>query len=153
MMTKFIITSRPCDAYMRKQTSNNGFSPGRRLAIIRTSSGILLIGTLGTNLSDILSEIHIFSFKDMHLKMSLKWRQFCYGLSVLMPYGGTMPQWVNSPVLVKHFIPLVCWAYLISSYFKTIITTHVAILIGVIHLYDHHTSWNIIVLSYWIKWA
>ena len=50
--------------------SDNGLSPGRRQAIIWTNAEILLIGTLGTNLSEILSEIHAFSFKKMHLKMS-----------------------------------------------------------------------------------
>ena len=45
-------------------------SPGRRRAIIWTNAGILLIGPLGTNFSEIFIEIHIFSFKKMHLKMS-----------------------------------------------------------------------------------
>ena len=40
--------------------SDNGLSPERRQAIIRTNAGILSIGTLGTNLSEILSEIHTF---------------------------------------------------------------------------------------------
>ena len=35
---------------------------GRRQAIIWTNAGILLIGPLGTNFSEILIEIHIFSF-------------------------------------------------------------------------------------------
>ena len=43
--------------------SNNGLSPGRRKAIIWTSAIILLIGPLGTNLSEILIEIYIFSFR------------------------------------------------------------------------------------------
>ena len=47
--------------------SDNGLSPGRRLAIIWTIAGMLLIGTLKTNFSEILIEIHIFSFKKMHL--------------------------------------------------------------------------------------
>ena len=34
--------------------SANGLSPGRRQAIIWTNAGILLIGTLGTNFSEIL---------------------------------------------------------------------------------------------------
>ena len=34
--------------------SDNGLSPGRRQAIIWTNAGILLIGTLGTNFSEIL---------------------------------------------------------------------------------------------------
>ena len=57
--------------------SDNGLLPGRRQAIIWTNAGILLIWTLGTNFSEILIEIHIFSFKKMHLKMlSVKWRPF-----------------------------------------------------------------------------
>ena len=40
--------------------SNNGLSPGRRQAIIWTNAGILLIGILGTNFSEIWSEIHTF---------------------------------------------------------------------------------------------
>ena len=56
--------------------SDNGLSPGRRQAIIWTNAGILLIRTLGTNFSEILSEIHTFSFKKMHLKISsAKWQQ------------------------------------------------------------------------------
>ena len=49
---------------------DNGLSPGRHQAIISTNIGILLIWTLGTNFSEILSKIHPFSFKKMHLKMS-----------------------------------------------------------------------------------
>ena len=67
--------------------SDNGLSPGRRQAIIRTNAGILLIGTLGTNFSEILSEIHTFSLKKVHLKMSSgRWRPFCLGLNVLIKY-------------------------------------------------------------------
>ena len=53
--------------------------------IIWTNGGILLIGPLGTNFSEILVEFHTFSFKKMHLKMSsVKWRPFCFGLNVLI---------------------------------------------------------------------
>ena len=38
---------------------DNGLSPGRHQAIIWTNDGILLIGPLGTNFSEILSKIHI----------------------------------------------------------------------------------------------
>ena len=41
--------------------SDNGLSPGQREAIIRTNAGISLIGTLGTNFSEILSQIPTFS--------------------------------------------------------------------------------------------
>ena len=64
--------------------SENGLSPGRRQAIIWTNDGILLIRPLGTNFSEILIEIHTFSFKKMHLKMSSgKLRPFWLGLNVL----------------------------------------------------------------------
>ena len=44
----------------------------------------MLIGTLGTNFNEILSEIRTFSFIKMHLKMSsAKWRPFILGLNVL----------------------------------------------------------------------
>ena len=64
--------------------SDNGLSPGRRQAIFWTNAGILLIGSLGTNLSEILIEIQTFSLKKMHLKMlSAKRWPFCLGLNVL----------------------------------------------------------------------
>ena len=40
--------------------SDNGMSPGRRQAIIWTNDGILLIGPMGTNFSEMLIEIHTF---------------------------------------------------------------------------------------------
>ena len=58
--------------------SGNGLSLGRRQVIIWTSARILLIGPLRTNFSQILIEIHTFSFKKMHLKMSsVKWHPYC----------------------------------------------------------------------------
>ena len=64
--------------------ADNGLSPGWRKAVIRTSAGILLIGPLGTNFSEILIAILIFSFKKMRLKVSsAKWQPFCLGHNVL----------------------------------------------------------------------
>ena len=64
--------------------SDNGLAPDQRQAIIWTNAGILFIGPLGTNFSEILIEIRTFSFKKMHLKMSSgKWHPFCLGLNVL----------------------------------------------------------------------
>ena len=48
---------------------DNGLSPCQRQAIIWTNAGILLIRLIGTNLSEILIEIHVFSFNKMHWKM------------------------------------------------------------------------------------
>ena len=54
-----------------------------KLTIIWTNDGILLIRTFRTHFSEIVSEIHTFSFKKMHLKMSGKRRPSCLGLNVL----------------------------------------------------------------------
>ena len=64
--------------------SDNGLSPDRHQAIVWTNAGLLLIGPLGKNLSEILIEILTFSFKKMRLKVSsAKRRPFCLGLNVL----------------------------------------------------------------------
>ena len=64
--------------------SVNGLSPGRRQAITWTNAGILLIGPLGPNFSEILIETSTFSFKKMRLKVSsAKWRPFFLGLNLL----------------------------------------------------------------------
>ena len=63
--------------------SDNGLSPGRRQAIIRTNAGILL--HVITNFSEIVIEIQTFSLKKMHLKMlSAKRQPLCLGLNVLI---------------------------------------------------------------------
>ena len=64
--------------------SDNGLSPGLRKAIIWTNAGILLIGPLGTNFSEIVIEIQTFSLKKMHSKISsAKGRSFFLGLIML----------------------------------------------------------------------
>ena len=71
--------------------SDNGLSPGRRQAIIWAIAGILLIGPLGTNFSEILIGIQTFSIKKMHLKMSsAKWRLFCLGPNELIRVTRTL---------------------------------------------------------------
>ena len=75
---------------------DNGLSPGRRQAIIWTSAGILLIGSLETNFSEISIEIHTFSFKKMRLKMlSAKWSSFGLGLNVLKAFLCTECIWLT----------------------------------------------------------
>ena len=90
-----VITRWPCLTHWGRVThisvsnttiigSDNGLSPGRRQAIIWTNAGILLIGPLGTNFSEILAKIITSPFKKMYLKVSsVKWRPFCLGLNVL----------------------------------------------------------------------
>ena len=55
---------------------DNGLSPCWRQAIVWTNAGVLLIGSIGANFSEIVIEI---------LKVSsAKWRPFCLGLNGLM---------------------------------------------------------------------
>ena len=67
--------------------SGNGLSPSRHRAIILTNDGILLIGPLGINFSEIIIKFLMFSFKKMRLKVwSVEWRPFCLGLNALTTY-------------------------------------------------------------------
>ena len=61
---------------------NNGLAPERRQAIIWTNAGILLIGPLGTNFSEISIEIRTFSLKKISLKISSAKCSFRLGLNV-----------------------------------------------------------------------
>ena len=90
MLTNWGRVTHICVSKITIIGSDNDLSPDRRQAIIWTNVGILLIQTIGTNFSEKLSDIHTFSFKKMHLKMSsAKWRPFCLGLNVLT--SGTYP--------------------------------------------------------------
>ena len=52
--------------------------PGRHRAIILTNAGILLTRPLGINFNKTLIEIHAFSLKTIHFKISSgKWLAFC----------------------------------------------------------------------------
>ena len=61
-----------CVAYLTTIASDNGLSPSRHQAIIWTNAWIFLIRPLGTNFSEILIEIHTFSFTKMHLRCRLR---------------------------------------------------------------------------------
>ena len=65
--------------------SDNGLSPCRRQAIIWTNAGLLLIGPLGTNFSEILIEILTFSLKKYAWKCRLRNDVHLF-----------RPQWVNT---------------------------------------------------------
>ena len=74
--------------------SDNGLAPDRLQAITWTNARILLIGHLGTNFNVILIEIHIFSLKKMHFKLSSgRWRPFCLGLSMYWQGLDTRPKY------------------------------------------------------------
>ena len=64
--------------------SDNGLSPGRRQAIIWNNAGILLIGSLGTNFSEILIRIQTFIYENALENV------VCEMASIL-----SRPQWVK----------------------------------------------------------
>ena len=97
-----------CVGKLTSIASDNGLSPGRRQAIVWTNDGILLIRTLGTNFSEILSEIHSFSFKKTHLKMSsAKWRLSRLGLNEIM--HCCTRQWLCSMFFVWSHYCIMYW--------------------------------------------
>ena len=64
--------------------SENSLSPDQRQDITRTNAWILFIERIGTTCSEILIEIHTFSIRRIHSKMSsARWLPFCLGLIVL----------------------------------------------------------------------
>ena len=86
-LTHWGLETHICVGKLTIIASDNGLSPGRHQAIIWTNAGILLIGPLGTNFSEIWIGIQIFSLKKIHLKLSSgKWRPSCLGLNVLKPH-------------------------------------------------------------------
>ena len=96
--------------------SDNGLSPGRRQAIIWTNAGLLLIGPLGTNFSEMLIEIHTFSFKKIHLKMSPgKWRPFCLGLNMLKVCEIFL--WRYGHFITQFFVVTLTYAGIYASFY------------------------------------
>ena len=100
--------------------SGNGLSPGRRQAIIWTNAGILLIGPLGTNVSENLIKIHIFSFKKVHWKMSSgKWCPYCLSLNVLNYLPHSYLPGKHQGLQGDHLDPSIDWWPLDSTHTHT----------------------------------
>ena len=76
--------------------SDNGLSPILCQAIISSKAGLLSIGPLGTNFSEISIKILNSSFTKKHLKKSsAKWRPFCPGGDELRYLQAQWwPRWV-----------------------------------------------------------
>ena len=85
MLTHWSRVTHICVGKVTIIGSDNGLSPARHQAIIWTNAGILLIGHLRTNFSEILIKIETCSLlMKKHLKVSsAKWRPFCLGHNVL----------------------------------------------------------------------
>ena len=82
--------------------SDTGVWPDRRQAISRTNVGILAIGPLRVNSSDILMKIQLFSFKKTKFKSSsAKCRPFCLGFKCDNGLGNSKP--LPWHITVCHF--------------------------------------------------
>ena len=100
LLTHWGRVTRICVGKLTIIGSDNGLSPERRQAIIWTNAGILLIGPLGTNFSEIVIEIQTFSLKKIRLKMSsAKCCSFRLGLNVLTHCGWLTHPWNNAGLL------------------------------------------------------
>ena len=89
--------------------SDNGLPPGHHQAIIWTNAGILLIGPLGTNFSEILFAIEIFSFKKMHVLLIFSDESYWY------------PAW---------WLTRSCWLYMVNTAADDLVTQGGILLIG-----------------------
>ena len=94
-------------------SSDNGLAPDRRQAIIWNNARKLLIGSLGTNFSEILVKIYTFSLKKMHLKMSGKWQPSYISLNVLNKFGMWM---IKILKIYKFSRLLIHWGLITHQY-------------------------------------
>ena len=88
MLTHWGRVTHICVGKLISIGADNGLSPGRRQAIIWTNAGLLLIGPLRTNFSEILIKFLTFSFRKMRFKVSsaktvaiLSWPQYVKSLN------------------------------------------------------------------------
>ena len=127
--------------------SDNGLPPVQGCqAIIWTNAGILLIGPLGKNFSDIITKIHTFSLKNLYLKVS----------SAKVAAILSQPQCVKNIVMITTNIPLqnhghlfflagkYCTYYCCQSLMGTVcMCLHLVLIIMTqICLYPHHKGWS-----------
>ena len=101
-----------CVSKLNIIVSDNGLLPGCCQAIIWTNAGIFLIGPLGTDLSDILVKIYIFSFKIMHLKMSPGNWWLNTGKS-----GSNFKKPISNFVLLSTLVQVIAWCHQAASYY------------------------------------
>ena len=109
--------------------SDNGLSPDRCQAIIWTSAGLLLIGPLGKNFSEILIKILTFSLKKMRLKVSSAQRRpFCLGLNVL---NFCVISSSCSIIIFRTYCTLECNHHIWLLFVKTFWMVHISGYVGV----------------------
>ena len=106
LLTHWVRLTHICVSTLTITGSGNGLSTDRRRPIIWINAGILLIGPIGTIISEILIDIHTFYFTKMHLnRSSLKRWPSCLGLNVLR---------------TKRFAPGYDWCPILAITLRTI---------------------------------
>ena len=84
--------------------SDYGLWPGQCQVLIWTNAGILLIGPIKINSSEILFKIQTFLFKKNHLNVSsAKWRPFCLSLNELIIF--LLTSFITMPQIAKFMGP------------------------------------------------
>ena len=113
--------------------SDNGLSPDGHQAIIWTNAGLLFIGPLETNFSEILIEILTFPFKKMRLKVpSAKRRPFCLGLNALSD--------IRIVFVLSLWCMYICWYDDSTTFICTFIEVYTHIVLD--HLKDRIWKWE-----------
>ena len=143
--------------------SYNGLSPERCQAIIWTNAGILLMGPLGTNFSEILIEIQTFSLKKIRLKMSsAKWCCFrlCLNeLTVRHTCIGRMKQklilyFENTAMFHWKKTISICMIYKLKSNITRMYNHSVLLTIVAKHTITSYTMvWNITMEALITMWS
>ena len=82
---------------------------------------MLLIEHFTTNFCEILIEINTFSFEEMHLKMYGKWRSFCLGLTLSMPWNKIQFTSYNLETLIAQvgfdiIVTLIFSGYIVETF-------------------------------------
>ena len=142
MLTHWGRVMHKCVSKLTIIGSDNGLAP--------TNAGTLLIWPLGTNFSEISIEIHIFSFKKMHLKMSSgKWwplsRPQCVNYRVHLLHKAVIDNLISTPnehcifiVLPKRWKRLLSWFLIHSLYCFVLLNPKVP----VPYRFFHHCTWK-----------
>ena len=108
-LTHWGLVMHICISKLTTIGSDNGLSPGRRQAIIWTNAEILLIGTLGTNFSEILSKIHTFFIQENASENVCEMAANCFSLIVLKNVNRylAVSEWEFhhlKPQIIQHYI-------------------------------------------------
>ena len=107
-----------CVSKLTSIGSDTDLLPGWCQAIILTNAGILFVGPMETNFSEIIIKIYTFSFKKIHLKMSSgKCWPFCLSLNVSKVANDLCSYTQQSLIDIPIYTRIYLFHYVSSSVF------------------------------------